>query len=60
MRRNETPQLSQIMMVLQNINDHLRRIDDNIIDIGSKLNNTTQKHLVVIKKEGKSSSKEQK
>lgn len=52
MKKTDTshPQISQVLMVLQNINDKLRRIDDNLTDIKSKINNTPQKHLVVIKK----------
>lgn len=52
MKKNDTPhpQLSQVLMVLQNINDKLRRIDDSLTDIKSQINNTPRKHLVVIKK----------
>ena len=59
MKKTETPQLSQIMMVLQNINDNLRRIDDHLIEVLSKSESPTQKHIVVIKKD-KPSIKEQK
>lgn len=56
MKKTETPQLSQLIIILQNINDKLYRIDEHLIEIGNK----TQKHVVVIKKENKSSIKEQK
>lgn len=53
MKKNDTPhpQLSQVLLVLQNINDNLRRIEESLSDIKTKLNNSPQKHLVVIKKE---------
>lgn len=56
MKRNEAIQHSQLMLVLQNINDKLYRIDEHLMELGNK----TQKHIVVIKKDGKSSIKEQK
>ena len=52
MKKNDSPHplFSQVLMVLQNINDNLRRIDNKLINIETKLNGTTQKHLIVIKK----------
>lgn len=48
MRKNEEPQLSQVMMVLQNINDNLRRIIDKL---ETQKESATYKHIVVIKKD---------
>ena len=48
MRKNEEPQLSQVMMVLQNINDNLRRIIDKL---ETQKDGATYKHIVVVKKE---------
>jgi hypothetical protein len=52
MKKNDSqhPLLSQVLMVLQNINDNLRRIDDRLINLENKFNSSTQKHLIVIKK----------
>lgn len=55
MKTQTFPQLCEILLVLQNINDNLRRIDDHLIDMEGK----AQKHIVVIKKE-KDCVKEQK
>ena len=59
MKTQTFPQLCEVLLVLNNINDNLRRIDDHLIEMMSKPESPTQKHIVVIKKE-KPSIKEQK
>ena len=60
MKNTETPQLSQIIMVLQNINDNLRGINATVDTINEKLNATdstepkTIKHIVLLKQQDKS------
>lgn len=52
MARDYSQQLSQILVTLKNINDNIRRLDDEIFDLNTKLEkSTTTKHLVVIKKD---------
>lgn len=59
MKKTETPQLSQLMMVLQNINDNLRRINATVDIINEKLNANdstepkTIKHIVLWKQQDK-------
>lgn len=59
MKKTETPQLSQFMMVLQNINDNLRRINATVDTINEKLNASdstepkTIKHIVLWKHQDK-------
>lgn len=60
MKKSESPQLSQIMMVLHNINDNLRRINATVDIINEKLNaidsseSKTIKHIVLLKQQDKS------
>lgn len=59
MKKSESPQLSQIMMVLHNINDNLRRINATVDIINEKLNAIdstepkTIKHIVLLKQKDK-------
>ena len=61
MKKSESPQLSQIMMVLHNINDNLRRINDNLERINDKFDKqpTTIKHIVLLKQQDKTKKETQ-
>ena len=56
MRKDSSPQLSQIIMILTNINDKLRETNERLSEISLKLNQervefpTTIKHIVAVKK----------
>ena len=52
MARDYSQQLSQILVTLKNINDNIRRLDEEMFDLHTRLSKaTTMKHLVVIKKD---------
>ena len=59
MKQINLPQLSELLVVLKNINDNIRRCEDNLFSICTKLSKiendkTTQtKHIVVLRKEDK-------
>jgi predicted DNA-binding protein YlxM (UPF0122 family) len=59
MKITNLPQLSEVLVVLKNINDNIRRCEDNLFSICTKLNQmenekpTPTKHIVVLRKEDK-------
>ena len=59
MKHTNLPQLSEILLVLNNINDNIRRCENILFNVHEKLNQikdekpTPTKHIVVLRKEDK-------
>jgi hypothetical protein len=59
MPKDYSLQFSSILITLKNINDHLKDLDDRLVEIIKKLNQSqtdgekTFKHLVIVKKSEK-------